>query len=151
MTARMYGRIGTVWVGCGLIANYVWEMLQMPLYGEFRGGWWRCFEAALGDVAILAVLYLVMALAAEDWCWFMRLSRWRLLLLAVLGILIAVLVEQQALLGGAWSYRGSMPRVPLLGVGWPPILQMVLIPGGLAALCRSWCRGHLRGRGDLHA
>lgn len=34
---------------------------------EFHGGWWRCFEAALGDLAIVAVLYLLMACAAEAW------------------------------------------------------------------------------------
>jgi hypothetical protein len=126
-----------VWIGGGLVANFAWEMLQMPLYGKLEGGWWRCFQAALGDVALLILLYALMACAAEDWFWFERLSRWRLLLLAVLGFLVAVLIEQKALLAGAWSYRDGMPRVPFLGVGWPPVLQMILIPLGLAWLSHS--------------
>lgn len=107
-----------------------------------RGGWWRCFQASLGDVAILAVLYGLMACAAEDWIWFERLSPWRLFLLAALGFLVAVLIEQRALSTGAWSYRPTMPRVPFLDAAWPPVLQMILIPLGLAGLSRF---GVLRG------
>lgn len=134
-------RIALVWAGGGLAANFAWEMLQMPLYGKFSGGWWRCFQAALGDVALLALLYGLMACAAEDWVWFGRLSRRRLLLLAGLGFLVATVVELRALLEGAWSYRAAMPRVPFLNVGWAPVLQMILIPFGLAWLSHAWTQG----------
>jgi hypothetical protein len=127
-----------IWAGGGLAANFVWEMLHMPLFGKFEGGWWRCFQAALGDVALLALLYVLMACAAEDWLWFKRLSPWRLLLLAALGCLVAIVVEQHALLADAWSYRAGMHRLPLLDVGWSPVLQMILIPLGLAWLSRRW-------------
>lgn len=135
---RTSGRIWIVWAGGGLVANFAWEMLQMSLYGKFESGWWRCFQAALGDVALLAVLYGLMSCAAEDWLWFERLSRWRLLLLAALGLLVAAVVEQKALLTGAWRYRDGMLRLPVLGVGWTPVLQMILIPLGLAWLSRRW-------------
>ena len=140
MTSSPWGRIGVVWIGGGLVANFAWEMLQMPLYGKFGGGWWRCFQAALGDVALLAVLYGLMACAAETWTWFERLSRWRLLLLALLGLLVAVVVELRALSEGGWSYHAAMPRMPLLNVGWIPVLQMIVIPLGLAWLSHSWVR-----------
>ena len=138
--AYPWGRIGVVWVGGGVISNFAWEMLQMPLYGKFQGGWWRCFQAALGDVALLALLYGLMACAAEAWIWFERLSRWRLLLLAGLGFLVATVVELRALLDEAWSYRAAMPRIPFLNVGWAPVLQMILIPLGLAWLSHAWVR-----------
>jgi hypothetical protein len=140
MAFSAWGRIGMVWVGGGLVFNFAWEMLQMPLYGKFGDGWWRCFQAALGDVALLALLYGLMACAAEGWIWFERLSRWRLLLLALVGFLVAVVVELRALLDGAWSYRAAMPRMPLLDVGWTPVLQMIVIPLGLAWLSHSWAR-----------
>jgi hypothetical protein len=127
-----------VWAGGGLIANFAWEMLQMSLYGKLAGGWLRCFQASLGDLSLLGLLYALMACAAEEWAWFRRLSPWRLLLVAALGFLVAVAVEQHALLTGAWSYRGGMPRLPFLGVGWTPVLQMILIPLGLAWLSHSW-------------
>lgn len=138
--ADTWSRIGVVWVGGGLISNFAWEMLQMPLYEKFEGSWLRCFQAALGDVALLALLYGLMACAAEDWTWFERLSRWRLLLLVGLGFLVATVVELRALLDGAWSYRAAMPRIPFLDVGWAPVLQMILIPLGLAWLSRAWTR-----------
>ena len=125
-----------LWAGGGLAANFAWEMLQMPLYGKFEGGWWRCFQASLGDVVILGVLYSLMACAAEHWTWFERLSPWRLVLLSALGFLVGVLIEQRALSVGAWSYGPGMPRVPFLDVGWTPVLQMILIPLGLAGLSR---------------
>jgi hypothetical protein len=140
MAFSTWGRIGMVWVGGGLASNFAWEMLQMPLYGKFGGGWLGCFQAALGDVALLALLYGLMACAAETWAWFERLSRWRLLLLALLGVLLAVVVELRALLEGVWSYRAAMPRMPLLNVGWTPVLQMIVIPLGLAWLSYSWVR-----------
>lgn len=138
MNASDWSRIGTVWIGGGLVCNFTWEMLQMPLYGKFEGGWWRCFEASLGDVVLLAVLYGLMACAAERWTWFERLSSLRVVLLAVLGLLVAVVVELWALAEGRWVYGAAMPRLPMLGVGWAPVLQMTVIPLGLAWLSRSW-------------
>lgn len=134
----MIGRLWLIWAGGGLSVNFAWEMLQMPLFGKFEGGWWRCLQASFGDVVILGVLYALMACAAEDWIWFERLSPWRLALLAALGSLIAVVVEQKALAVGEWAYRPEMPRVPFLDVGWSPVLQMVVIPLGLAGLSRVW-------------
>jgi hypothetical protein len=131
-------RIWLLWAGGGLAANFAWEMLQMPLFGEFEGMWWRCFKASLGDVGLLGLVYLLMACAAEDWLWFRQLGRWRILLLTVLGLLVAVVVEQKALLAGRWSYRAGMLRLPFLGVGLPPVLQMILIPLLLAWLSRRW-------------
>jgi hypothetical protein len=126
-----------VWVGGGLGANFAWEMLQMPLYGKFQGGWWRCFQATLGDVVILAVLYCLMACAAESWLWFRRLSAWRQIALAAMGFLVAVVIELQALAEGRWNYEAAMPLVPLFEVGWLPVLQMIVIPLGLAWLSRA--------------
>lgn len=142
MTAQIPVRIWMVWGGGGLVANFAWEMLQMPLFERFEGGWRRCFQASLGDLLILALLYGLMACAAEDWNWFRRLSHWRLLLLALVGFLVAVAIELRALLEGAWSYSEAMPRVPLLHVGWAPILQMIVIPLGLAWLSQFWAPRH---------
>ncbi|HEX9671435.1 MAG TPA: hypothetical protein VGC93_18355 [Thermoanaerobaculia bacterium] len=43
-----------IWAGGGLLANYAWEMLQMPLYtGAGQGlGWRRCLLAALAAVGV---------------------------------------------------------------------------------------------------
>jgi len=129
-----------IWAGGGLLANYAWEMLQMPLYtGAGQGlGWRRCLLAALGDVAILAVLYLAMAAVTRSWLWFRPLSLGRAALLVALGALAAVGVELHALAQGRWSYAPAMPRTPPLGVGWVPVLQLTLIPLALAWLSGRW-------------
>jgi hypothetical protein len=144
MSWRAAARIWALWLGGGLIINFAWEMLQMPLYGRFEDGGWRCLEAALADTLLLGLLYFLMACAAEDWIWFARMSRWRVLLLAVLGLLVATVVELRALVAHAWSYRAGMPRLPFLGVGLLPALQMVLIPLGLAWMSRAWALGNAR-------
>jgi hypothetical protein len=133
-----YLKTAALWAGGGLAANYAWEMLQMPLYEGFEhgAGWRECFVAALGDVAILAVLYLAMAALTRSWLWFQRLGPGRAALLAAAGALAAILVELQALAAGRWSYAPAMPRLPVLNVGWVPVLQMVLIPLVLALLSR---------------
>ena len=138
MVSSPWGRVALVWGGIGLGANFVWEMLQMPLYEKLEGAWWRCFRASLGDVVLLVLLYGLMACAAEDWLWFQQLSRWRLLLLGLLGFLVATVVELRAFAEDAWSYRNAMPLIPFLNVGWIPVLQMILIPLGLAWLGHSW-------------
>lgn len=136
MISKLTGKIVAVWAGGGLAANFAWEMLQMPLYGKFQGGWWRCFQASLGDVLLLAGLYVLMACAADSWLWFRRPSPRRQIALAAAGFLIAAVVELRALAQGTWSYEPAMPLVPFLEVGWLPVLQMILIPAGLALLSR---------------
>lgn len=46
------------------------------------------------------------------------------LLLVVIGATTAVAVELVALSLGWWSYTASMPRVPELGIGLLPVLQL---------------------------
>jgi len=147
MSGRAAARIWVLWLGGGLAANFAWEMLQMPLFARFEGGWWQCFQASLGDIGLLGALYVLMACAAEDWIWFERMSPWRVLLLTVLGLLVATVVELRALVAGAWSYRAGMPRLPFLRVGLLPALQMIVIPLGLAGMSRAWALGGARNGG----
>ena len=145
---KTLGKTLVVWVGCGLLANLAWEMFQMSFYEGFHGGWSQCLLASLGDVALLTCLYALMACASEDWLWFERLSRWRLLLLAVLGLLVAAVVELRALAAGAWRYDAKMPRLPWLGTGLLPTLQMILIALALAWLSRVWTSGRFHGHSE---
>lgn len=73
-----------------------------------------------------------------------RDSRWILkpalkgyLLMFVIGIFLAIIVELNALyLTGAWRYSEQMITISVLGVGLPPLLQMVLLPPITAVLLR---------------
>lgn len=132
-------RLLALWAGAGLACNFLWELLQRPLYAEYQGAVWHlggCLSAAAVDVAILMSLYAAMALSLRELFWCRRLRVGRLLLLAAMGFSVAVAIEKWALARGRWSYGPTMPLVPLLGVGWVPVLQMVLIPVGLALISR---------------
>jgi hypothetical protein len=116
-------------------------MLQSPLYamaGSFEQQAWGCFVASLKDLVIMAGLYGILVLLTWERYWFLRLGGSRLLLLAVAGFVVAIFIEWRALAGGKWGYSSEMPRVPLIGVGWSPVLQMVLIPLALAWLSHVW-------------
>ena len=129
-----------IWIGAGFAANYAWEMLQMPLYVGVRGAWLRCASAAVADVAVLGFLYAVMSAAAGTWLWFREAAAPRMTALAVVGSLAATAIELQALAIRKWSYDAMMPLVPFFGVGVSPVLQMLVIPLGLAWLSRKALR-----------
>ena len=129
-------RLAGVWIGVGFLANYAWEMLQMPLYAGMSNGWVRCAHAAASDVAVLAFLYGVLAAASARWLWFRDAIVPRGAALATIGFLTAVLIELRALAAGEWSYTEQMPLVPPFGVGLSPVLQTMVIPLGLAWLSR---------------
>lgn len=126
--------------------NWLWEMFQMPAYAEMAGRSWQdtvpaCTLAALGDVAITLLTYLVGALAAGDARWG-RARRWHVYAAAaLLGGLCGVAVEWRALATGRWSYTGLMPVVSLLEVGLWPLLQLAL----LVPVC-LWLAGWWTGR-----
>jgi hypothetical protein len=133
-------RLACIWIGIGFLANYMWEMLHMPLYAAMSNGWVRCAHAAASDVAILGFLYGVVAAAAARWLWFRDAIVPRGAALATIGGLTAVLVELRALAAGEWTYTDAMPLVPALGVGLSPVLQMMVIPLALAWLSRAVTR-----------
>jgi len=136
-----------VWIVGGLVSNFAWEMLQSRLYvmpGSLEQHAWGCFLASLADVGILAGLYGFLMLLTRERYWFLRLSGLSLLLLAATGFSVAILVERRALERGDWRYAPAMPLVPGLGVGWSPVLQMALIPLGLAWLSHVWARRTVR-------
>ena len=148
----MLRRTLLLWMVAGFAFNFTWEVLQLPLYigqGSFELHAWQCFVASLWDVGLLASLYAFLCLVTRERYWFLRLGSFRLLLLAAAGFVIAVLIELRALDHGKWGYTPAMPRVPGLGVGLSPVLQMVLIPLALAWLSHAWAsRGRTIPKGE---
>jgi hypothetical protein len=123
--------------------NWLWEMVQMPVYAEMAGrSWWetapRCTLASLGDVAMTLGIYAIGALAAGRWRWGMD-CRWNVYTAAaLLGAVFAMSVEWKSLAAGDWSYTERMPVVPMLGVGLWPLLQLVLLVPASLAITAWW-------------
>ena len=87
------------------VLNEIWEMAQMSAYVETAGRSWTstlalCTRAAVGDVGIILGICAAGALAAGDPGWGLR-DRWNIYATAaLLGLVIAVLVENAALAAG---------------------------------------------------
>lgn len=115
----------------GLLLNFLWEMLQMPLYQNMPFGWQStlfCALASLADVIMLLLLYYGFAFIYKNPFWITALSFQRILVLIVAGGIGAVLFELRHLSSGSWSYDGAMPLIPVLNVGLSPVLQFMVLP-----------------------
>lgn len=118
--------------------NWIWENAQAPLYRGYAGfaeHLRACTIAALGDVLLVASIHVVVAAAWRTPAWHRAASPPKYLLSAVLGIVIGVAIELDALESGRWAY-GSMPLIPFTGIGLLPILQMTLLPPVVFAIMR---------------
>jgi hypothetical protein len=103
-------------------ANYVWEHLHSLLYAHYKGGPITeliLLRATLGDAVIITLLafpfLMSRSLARHAW------------LLPVLCVLASVLIELYALPAGRWAYNGSMPLIPILGIGLTPTIQLGIL------------------------
>ncbi len=123
--------------------NWVWEVVQMGAYapapGRSRGEEFLvCTLAAVGDAVLTLVVFVAVRRArrwAGDGVWKSYAAA------ALAGAGLAVLIEWAALAAGYWSYAPGMPRVPLLGVGLLPLIQLtLLVPFSL------WAAGRLGAR-----
>lgn len=137
-----------------LVAHYGWELLQARWYvvhegNPLRAYAWHCFVAALGDVVIAGVSYALTAAAFHAPRWVLEP---RVALVGfgwiVIGLGITVLLEIWATATGRWTYAASMPTI--LGVGWLPIAQWVIVPSLTLGIFRVMMRSlvvsrHVRG------
>lgn len=103
-----------------------WENAQAPLYAGYSSFGQHlsiCFVGTIGDVVItLFVLAFI---------WLLKKDRPQtiadFLALAIIGFIVAVLIEQHALLAGNWNYASAMPIIPWIEVGLTPIIQMTIL------------------------
>jgi hypothetical protein len=113
------------------LLNIVWENAQAPFYAGYTGFWQHfslCFFGTLGDVVIIAFLYGIFALVYRDIYWIQSLNTPSITLLALAGMIVAILIEYYALSVGRWAYAPAMPPFLWTKAGLWPVLQMILLP-----------------------
>ena len=124
-----------LWVRLFVISvalNYPWEMSQAFLYVGMDysvATWWHCFVASLGDGVLVGLIYFLgrMVMSRSDWFTRPGLKPYTIMLTS--GLLIGVLLEWVAVHRLArWSYTDAMPLIPVLDIGWVPVLQMLILP-----------------------
>lgn len=146
---------GTVYVAAVLV-NYLWEVPQMLFYEWWDASWsvglLVCFLSALGDGLLVLALYGIgcFLFKRRDWILEPGLSGYTFLVFS--GIVVAIVVELQALAWNRWSYNALMPRIPGLGVGLLPVAQMMVLPPLVARLAQWWLTRYkvFKLRGQTH-
>ena len=111
--------------------NFIWELLQGPLYEGFEYDVQHisfCALASIADMLMVLILLFGYALMYMDAYWVMNMNLDTVLPLILIGIAGAILGEFWHTSRGDWSYAEAMPMVPLLKVGISPILQFAVLP-----------------------
>lgn len=101
------------------LLNIVWEKIQMPLYAVDVSVWecWMlCLKASIWDAFIIAGVYYFVDTPNQNQ---------RYILSVILCLLIAIFIEQRALVEGRWTYSSRMPTIA--GIGLSPLIQLPLL------------------------
>lgn len=108
------------------LLHLLWENAQAPLfagYQSFLRHFPICFVGTIGDVVItlfvLAFIWLLKKDGPQTIADFLAL--------AIIGFIVAVAIEQHALLVIKWNYASAMPVIPWINVGLMPIIQMTIL------------------------
>lgn len=112
----------------GFAVNLIWEINQMPYFAGKPGdtyaeGIFYCSLASIIDGLTVISIYFVAS----------KIVKYKnfgfYLLTAIFGALCAVVFENIAFYLKWWSYKESMPVVPLIDVGVLPFIQLIsLVP-----------------------
>ena len=112
----------------GFAINWVWELNQMSYFAgkpgsNYAEGVFYCSLASIVDgVTILSIYFLASKI-------FKPASLKFYLLTCLIGALSAIIFENVAFYLELWSYKESMPIVPVIDVGLLPFVQLIsLVP-----------------------
>lgn len=114
------------------LLNFVWEMLQMPLFAlpPADTPYWpvisMCAAATVADGFIMLVAFWTASAFAGSRYWFVAAERNHVLTFLITGLAITSAIELIATEMGVWQYSPLMPV--LFGVGLSPFLQWVIPP-----------------------
>ncbi|MBI2024899.1 MAG: hypothetical protein HYT03_02350 [Candidatus Harrisonbacteria bacterium] len=108
------------------LLHIIWENAQAPFYAGYQSFLQHlpiCSIGVFGDILITLLVLAFLWLLKKN----LPSTKTDFFALAIIGFVIAVAIEQNALLLGKWSYAPTMPLIPYLQVGLMPILQMTIL------------------------
>lgn len=114
------------------LLNFVWEMLQMPLFTAPPADMphWDIVRiyafATVADGFIMLIAFWTASAFARSRYWFVAGERSHVLIFLITGLAITSAIELIATERGVWAYSPLMPV--LFGVGMSPFLQWVIPP-----------------------
>ena len=144
--------VGLVFI-TAVIINFPWEVAQSGFFASMgptlAQGLWRCFQGSLGDGVMVVLLAMLVGAALRRTDGFLTPGKRGYFLMACFGAVIAIGVERIGLREDRWSYRSTMPLIPILNVGLVPVLQMIVLPPLIYQFAgRLLPRTHRRGGSD---
>lgn len=109
--------------------NLVWEYAHAALYNNWTWGFecgLDCLRSTFFDATIIIIAFLLVGFITKEYAWahVKKSLPWVLFIASV--TLTATILEWHALATGRWFYDPGMPRVPGLGVGLTPFLQLAV-------------------------
>ncbi len=113
------------------ILNFIWEVIQGPLYTRFTYSVLHiafCGLASVADAIMVLLIYFFLAFIFKNPLWIANISLQRILILMLVGGVGAILSEMRHLALGNWSYTSSMPVIPFVNAGISPVLQFIILP-----------------------
>ena len=120
-------------VALGIVSfalQYAWENLQCGPFFNASTIYMAAgmLIAALGDVAITFIVYVIIALASGSWKWPLKIwkeKQWILML--SIGLISSIFFELLAKNFKAWSYTRFAPLIPGLEISIIPVLQFLIL------------------------
>jgi len=114
-----------------IFLNFVWEMVQMPLYDDFSFSGETtvfCLLASIGDAVMILIIYFIGSVLFKSYSWFLKFNLKTIIYIALAGLILSVSGELIALNLNLWNYSRSMPKLFFTSVGLSPVLQMIILP-----------------------
>lgn len=111
--------------------NLAWEILQSPLFSSFinyQQHLLKCLVASIGDAIVILLFYLAIAAMHKNLSWIKNVRATDIIYLTLMGFAFSIVFEKLALSLGWWSYKSTMPLLPILKVGLIPAIQMTILP-----------------------
>lgn len=113
------------------VLNFVWELVQGPLYEGFEYDLKHisfCALASIADMLMVFILLFAFGLIYKNVFWIKSMDVNKVLLLMFVGFSGAILAEVLHTLRGDWSYAYTMPLLPVVDVGISPVIQFTILP-----------------------
>ncbi|MEJ7678311.1 MAG: hypothetical protein WKG06_10710 [Segetibacter sp.] len=113
------------------LLNFVWEVIQMPLYKNTSYPTQHiafCALASVADMIMVLLIYFGFALIYKRPFWIKEATIPRILFVMLVGGIGAIIAEMRHVTAGNWAYDKSMPIIPIVDVGLSPVLPFTLLP-----------------------
>lgn len=102
--------------------NFIWENAHSYLYTDYKDG--RITETILLRASVVDAIIIIFMTLPFVFIERLRNESW---IIVPIGVLIAIIIELYAVRTGRWAYNEYMPLIPILSVGFTPLIQLGLL------------------------